>query len=154
MKNKKTIIDHIVFAVKDLQQGIDQIKTLTGVKPLMGGKHLNKGTHNALLPLGSKTYLEIISVDPESEYDGQKWMAVDHIAKSTITRWALSPSNIEETAGLLNNYNSNLGLIINGERQLKDESFLRWKMTNPNPFGIVDSIPFLIDWKNSGQTSL
>ena len=38
----------------------------TGVAPQPGGKHVAMGTHNALLRLGERVYLEIIAIDPEA----------------------------------------------------------------------------------------
>ena len=57
-------IDHLVFAAATLAQGIEHIAALTGVAPRPGGKHLGMGTHNALVKLGDRVYLEIIAVDP------------------------------------------------------------------------------------------
>jgi hypothetical protein len=56
--------DHLVFAATTLAQGIDWIADLTGAVPQPGGKHVAMGTHNALLRLGERVYLEIIAIDP------------------------------------------------------------------------------------------
>ncbi len=57
-------LDHILYAVPDLQKGIDDFEKLTGVRPVYGGKHLNLGTHNALVSLGEEVYFELIAPDP------------------------------------------------------------------------------------------
>lgn len=144
-------VDHIVYAFSDLNEGIKIIKECTGVEPIVGGQHLNHGTHNALLALGKKCYLEIIAPDPNNQFDGTRWMAVDHIEKPTITRWSINTNNIQEDAQILSDHDKSLGEIIAGERQLKDGHFLKWQMTKPSTDGIVNTIPFLLDWSQSAN---
>ena len=55
-------LDHLVYAVEDLQAGIEHFHQLTGVEPCIGGQHEGLGTHNAVFSLGdSQTYFEIIA---------------------------------------------------------------------------------------------
>ena len=71
-------IDHLVFAAPTLAQGIEHIADLTGVTPRPGGKHLGMGTHNALVRLGERAYLEIIAIDPEQPKPARRrWFDLD-----------------------------------------------------------------------------
>ena len=45
-------VDHLVYAVSDLDAGIVQIERLIGVRAAQGAKHPGRGTHNALISLG------------------------------------------------------------------------------------------------------
>ena len=58
-----TRIDHFMYAVSDLDEGIEWATDTFGVAPAYGGEHVGLGTRNALLSLGD-TYLEIIAPDP------------------------------------------------------------------------------------------
>jgi hypothetical protein len=144
-------IDHIVYAFPNLEDGIVAIEKLTGVTPVLGGQHLNNGTHNALMALGPNCYLELIAPDPKTKFVGERWMAVDNINEPTITRWSINTQNISEDSQTLSSIKQPLGEIIIGQRQLKNGKFLKWKMTKPNIFGLVETVPFLLDWSQSNN---
>ena len=69
------VFDHFLLYCDDLNEAIDKIENLTGVKPVIGGKHVGKGTHNAVVSLASSNgdgstqfppiYLELIAKDPD-----------------------------------------------------------------------------------------
>ncbi len=51
--------DHLVVAAASLEQGVDWIEDKLGTRPQPGGRHVAMGTHNALLRLGARLYLEL-----------------------------------------------------------------------------------------------
>jgi hypothetical protein len=63
--NPHARIDHIILGAADLDRATRAFELMTGVRPVYGGKHPS-GTHNALVSLGSQTYLEIIAAQPGS----------------------------------------------------------------------------------------
>ena len=58
-------LDHLVVAAATLADGIEYVAGITGVAPHAGGKHVAMGTHNALLRLGERIFLELIAIDPD-----------------------------------------------------------------------------------------
>lgn len=70
-------IDHLVLACADLAQGAAFVRERLGVEVQPGGRHLLMGTHNALLKLGPRTYLELIANDPEGAAQRPRWFALD-----------------------------------------------------------------------------
>ena len=140
-------IDHIVYAVTDLPSAIENFTNRTGLKVTAGGKHLDKGTHNALVRIGDKTYLEFIAKDPSLPVsDGGTWMGLDLIKENKITRWSLGSNRIEDEAKIISDFNQDLGIVKEGSRAKSDGSMLKWKMTNVLPEPEVDAVPFLLDW--------
>ena len=89
--DSKWELDHLVYGVNDLQQGIEHFHELTGVEPCTGGRHEGLGTHNAIFSLGaSQTYFELIAADPTQQQDCPvpKWMGMDAAPMPRLLTWA------------------------------------------------------------------
>lgn len=143
------MIDHIVYGVGNLTKGMEKLHQLTGVQPTPGGKHLEFGTHNALLGLGQGVYLELIALDPENRKAQNKWMGMELLASPKVIRWAIKSDDIIMQAKILAEYKEELGIIKKGRRRRPDGSELSWKLTLPESSSEVEICPFLIDWGDS-----
>lgn len=74
----RAALDHLVVAADTLEGGEDYVEALLGVRPQRGGKHVAMGTHNSVLGLGPRTFLEVIAVDPEGVTpDRARWFDLD-----------------------------------------------------------------------------
>jgi hypothetical protein len=72
------VLDHLIVAAATLEQGEDYFEERVGVRPRRGGKHIAMGTHNSLLKLGGKTYIEVIAIDPDAAAPRRpRWFALD-----------------------------------------------------------------------------
>jgi Glyoxalase-like domain len=74
----KAEADHLVVAALTLKQGCDWVAGRLGVAPQPGGKHAPMGTHNALLSLGPRFFVEIIALDPQAAPPARiRWFDLD-----------------------------------------------------------------------------
>jgi len=72
-------IDHLVIACADLDQGSAWARETLGAELQPGGKHATMGTHNRLLKLGPRIYLELIAIDPDAEAPAHpRWFDLDN----------------------------------------------------------------------------
>lgn len=142
-------IDHIVYCVPDLEQAINNFHEKTGTKPIIGGRHLKKGTRNALVNLGNKCYLEFLAIDKDSQVAAPRWMGIDLINEPTITRWSLKSTDLEAEQTILNSYNPSLAAIEEGERITAEGELLKWQMTLPISTPEIELVPFMTDWSQS-----
>lgn len=143
-------IDHIVYCVSDLDKAIDNLKNLLGIRPVIGGSHLTKGTKNALLNLGNKCYLEILAIDSNNvDFEGQRWMGIDLIDGPKITRWSLKSENLKKDSEILGQISKELGKIDGGSRMTADGRLLSWQMILPTSSPEIELLPFMTDWSQS-----
>jgi hypothetical protein len=83
------MLDHLVYSVPDLDATVEELAVRLGVRPVFGGRHEGRGTHNALLALGEQRYLEIIARDP-SQPDAPTPLPhdLDGLTSPRLVTWA------------------------------------------------------------------
>ena len=73
-----TELDHLVVAANNLDEGRAWARETLGVEAAAGGKHEGLATHNALIKLDGKRYLEIIAIDPDAgAANFPRWFGLD-----------------------------------------------------------------------------
>jgi hypothetical protein len=140
-------LDHLVFGVPDLARGIEWVELATGVRARFGGRHPGRGTHNALLSLGGRQYLEIIALDPaQAEAPGLLYPALKTLSEPRFIAWAVAVDNVADIAKRVAAANIETIGPLEGARVQADGSLLAWKtlrMAGPS----VEGLPFFIEWQ-------
>ena len=138
-------MDHLVFGVPDLAQGIDLVERKTGVRAEFGGKHPGRGTHNALLSFGNRQYLEIIAVDPEQPSTTEVMFAgLRELKEPRFIGWADAVPDIGEVARRAKAAGIATVGPLEGSRRQADGSMLEWKTLRLA--SELDLAPFFIAW--------
>lgn len=138
-------IDHVVIGVPNLESSITEIEHLTGVRPVPGGNHPGRGTHNALLSLGSGVYLELIALQPgvKETTDNADLIA---LKEPTPIDWAVSIRTAESGVASLRALGFNPSTPETGSRQSPAGGLLQWRTfwLDDAPIGA----PFFIEWQS------
>ena len=132
------MLDHLVYVVADLEAAVAHFATL-GLPLSPGGRHMIHGTHNVLLRLGPRSYLEVLAVDPDTPILPPRWMGIDLGTLPRLSRWAVHAG---ATSFAERDWQT-------GTRQLPDGRELRWQLTDPGTAPATVVRPFLIDWSDS-----
>jgi len=139
--------DHLVVACADLEQGAAWAVETLGAEPQPGGKHAAMGTHNRLLKLGPRVYLELLAIDPQAAPPVHpRWFALDDPAvQARATRspflltWVASTTDIVEAV---------TRVPALGEPREFARNAYAWRLTVTEdgalPFGGV--LPAAIEW--------
>ena len=118
-------VDHIIIAVKNLDQAISDYEKILGIAPCWKGKHNELGTENALFNC-ENSYLELLSpcdAGPGTEFVNSL-LAVkgDHLAGI-----ALGTKNIEEVKEVLNKDGYEVEISSGEATSERDGKKRRWK---------------------------
>jgi len=103
MQRPGATLDHLIVAAETLDQGEDYLESLLGARPQRGSKHVAMGTHNSLLKLGERRYLELIAIDPEAAApERPRWFDLDRPAvrallaqRPLLIHWAARTDDID-----------------------------------------------------------
>jgi len=139
--------DHLVVAAQTLREGCDWVEDQLGLRPQPGGQHVAMGTHNALLSLGPRLYLEVIAIDPNGITPGRpRWFDLSEPRLSAmlaegaqLIHWVARTDVLDAAVARL----PELGAPMSMAR-----GDFRWRITVPDdghrPGGGL--VPTLIEW--------
>ncbi len=148
-------VDHLVYATADLARGIAEVERLLGIRASLGGQHRAWGTCNALVALGSRSYLEIIAPYPEQgPISGGRPFGLDAAGPSRLVAWAANGGRLHEIRDAAAQHGVDLGAIQSGSRQRPDGAELTWELTDLRCVVAGGVVPFFIDWGTSPHPAL
>jgi hypothetical protein len=143
-----TTLDHLVVAGATLAQTIEHFADLTGVVARPGGRHATMGTHNALVRLGPRTYLELIAIDPDAAPPARpRWFDLDDATLQTalgdrpaLIHWVARTTDIDRAVARATHAPGPIHALSPGD--------YRWRISVPDDGrrpgdGLV---PTLIQW--------
>jgi hypothetical protein len=145
-------VDHLVYAVPDLDAAVADLERRLGVRAAPGGQHPGRGTRNALVALGPDSYLEILAPDPaQPAPPGGRWFGVDPAGPARLAGWAAKGADLTRLAASAQARGVPLGPVVAGSRQRPDGVTLRWTLTDPGVSPALSLVPFFIDWADSAH---
>lgn len=137
-------LDHLILGASDLALGVRWVEERTGIRAALGGVHPGRGTHNALLSLGPRCYLEILAPDPAQQT--LAWFRdLPHLSEPHLVGWMSHPGDLTSLAESLRQSRVSYDGPRESSRQRPDGRTLRWKLLRlaDDASGLL---PVLIEW--------
>jgi Glyoxalase-like domain len=135
-------MDHVIYAVNDLEAAAASLFEREGIASVPGGRHEGWGTANRIVPLGD-TYLELIAVVDVEEAEGSEFGRGVRRALSEDRRlvgWVVATDEIDAVA-------KRLGLDVEEKsRETADGSTLRWRVAGIERAMKTGGLPFFVQW--------
>ena len=144
-------LDHIVFGSFTLDEGTKFVENILQAKLSEIGYHKDIGTHNRVIRISEKVYLEVIAIDPKtSKLNNRKWFNLDN--SKLQSKLKKSPQVI---GYVIENDNMNITKYYDPFFESSRDIY-KWQFAMPTfKNNILDSeiieagmIPSLISWKS------
>jgi hypothetical protein len=147
-------LDHLVYAVPDLEAAVADLASRLGIEAAPGGRHPGEGTRNALIALGPDSYLEVVGPDLDAPApSGPRWFGIDGLRAPGLTGWAVKADGLEALVIAADLAGVTLGPVRRAGRLRPDGVALSWTVTDPHTVLEDGLVPFFIDWGDSPHPS-
>lgn len=137
-------IDHVIIAVRDLDQASDDYTAL-GFTVIYGGRHASGSTHNALVCFADGTYLELLAATGDPAQAGATDFSPLVRGGEGLVGYALRSHDLLADAAVLRGQGVDVGDVSQGRRERPDGIELRWYTATiggaMSPFLIEDITP-------------
>jgi hypothetical protein len=139
------MIDHFVLGAADLDRAMQFVADAIGVEPAPGGRHPKLGTHNALVSLGERQYLEILAPDPTRDVLVDALAMLPCLAAPRLVKWAVATNDVAQAQELLQTHGFPRHSIESGSRTRADGSEVSWRQVGFLGAQSLE-VPFVIEW--------
>jgi Glyoxalase-like domain len=147
----QSYLDHVIWACADLESGARRFEALTGIRPRYGGAHASGLTHNALVSLGNRCYLEVLApVGPAGPNDDEWCRLARGLHEPRILTYCLRSAHpLSQLASAATASGWKNAVVASNGRTTPEGVRLRWQWLAPavERFGLA--FPFFIDWLDS-----
>jgi hypothetical protein len=157
LREAKDAVDHLVLGVSDLDRGIEWFEQKTGVRPVVGGRHPNRGTQNALASFSNRDssgvvrqYLEIMAPDPQ-QAGHERGAELLKLSSPRLVLWASATTEIDKLARAAKAAKLAAAGPLDGSRVRPDGKLLKWRtlyVAREADKGLLyfNVLPFFIQW--------
>jgi hypothetical protein len=142
-------LDHVLWAVPDLDAGVERFARATGVVPAGGGSHAGFGTRNKLASLGDRLYFEVISVDPAQTGFRERAERIGSLSAPEMHTFGVRGDALETYRDTARALGLKASDPVEMTRMRADGVQLRWRAIYTVDDRWGDMVPFLIDWMGS-----
>lgn len=142
-------MDHMAITAPSLDAGVAYVRQALGVSPLAGGEHPRMATHNAVLKLGEKLYLEVIAINPNApKPDRPRWFRLDEPSPAQPTRLATWIARTDDIYAA-----TAASPVPLGEVQPMSRGDMNWLISIPadGSLPLYGVAPTLIQWISGGH---
>lgn len=146
-------IDHLVCAAPDLEKAVKLLEARTGVRASLGGSHPGEGTRNAVLGLGSTSYLEILAPDPSQAKLAGAAAGLTRLQAPVLHTFAVASSRLDRVAAELERAGLPHAGVIPMSRRLSSGQLVRWRLLVPTGHAYGSLVPFFVDWGEAPHPS-
>jgi len=144
-------LDHIVFGSSTLEEGTEFVENILQAKLSDIGYHKDMGTHNRVIRISERVYLEVVAIDPKRKnLKNRKWFNLDN--SNLQSKLKKTPQII---GYVIEKKNINLTKYYDPFFEVSRDRY-KWKFAMPtfnnnfldNEITEAGMVPSLISWKS------
>jgi len=145
MTGMNLAVDHLLYVGPTLDPLVNHARLMTGILPTPGGRHVGKGTHNALTGLGEDAYLELLALDDTQPEGGDFADAITGVGTASLHAWCVRTDDGDALAARLDAMRCS-PVRESMSRVTPEGDTLAWELLFPQGHTFAGAAPFFIAW--------